>query len=325
MKALVCKELGSTDNLTVETLPDPIAGPGEVLVQVMAAGINFPDILVIKGLYQVRVEPPFIPGNEAAGTVKSVGEGVTQYKAGDRVMIMPEGSAFASLCSVPLQRVLPMPQSLNFQQAAGFTITYGTSYHAFKQTANLLAGETVLVLGAAGGVGVTAIEISKAMGAHVIAAASSEEKLEFARAAGADETINYTTESLKDRCKTLTSGKGIDVVYDPVGGTLAQQALRALAWHGRYLVIGFASGDIPEFPANIALLKEASIMGVWWGTWAQRNPGDSAQNMMELAALVSEGKLNPRVTESYELEQFAAAFASLSNRQARGKVILTMT
>jgi NADPH2:quinone reductase len=324
MRALICKEIGPTDQLLVEEQPDPVAGPGEVLVHVHAAGINFPDILVIKGLYQVRIEPPFIPGNEAAGIVIAVGKGVRHYKPGDRVMIMPEGAAFAELCAVPVARVLPMPTLLDFEQAAGFTITYGTSYHALKQSAMLQAGETVLVLGAAGGVGITAVEIAKAMGAHVIAAASSDEKLIFARSAGADETINYSSVSLKDQCKALTNGKGVEVVYDPVGGEMAQQALRALSWHGRYLVIGFASGDIPKFPANIALLKEASIIGVWWGTWLQRNPGDSRQNMTELAAMVADGQLNPRVTETYRLDQYAEAFASLENRKAQGKVILTM-
>ncbi len=323
MRALICKELGPTDKLVIKEQPDPVAGPGEVLVRVFAAGINFPDILVIKGLYQVRIEPPFIPGNEAAGIVSAVGEGISQFKPGDRVIIMPEGAAFAELCAVPVERVIPMPEGLGFEQAAGFTITYGTSYHALKQSANLQAGETILVLGAAGGVGITAVEIAKAMGARVIAAASSDEKLDFARAAGADETINYLEESLKDRCKALTNGKGVDVVYDPVGGDLAQQALRALAWHGRYLVIGFASGDIPSFPANIALLKEASIIGIWWGTWLIRHPAESGQNMKDLFGMVAQGTLTPRVTESWPLEDYAKAFASLANRSARGKVILT--
>jgi NADPH2:quinone reductase len=324
MRALICNQLGPTDQLVIEECPDPVAGPGEVLVKLHAAGINFPDILVIKGLYQVKIEPPFIPGNEAAGIIAAVGDGVRHYQVGDRVMIMPEGAAFAELCAVPVERVIPMPESLDFEQAAGFTITYATSYHALKQSANIKAGDTVLVLGAAGGVGITAVEIAKAMGARVIAAASSDEKLEFARAAGADETINYSTDSLRDQCKALTGGKGVDVVYDPVGGKLAQQALRALAWHGRYLVIGFACGDIPDFPANIALLKEASIIGVWWGTWAARHPGDSAQNMQELAVMLAKGELSPRVTESYPLEQFTAAFDLLSDRKAKGKVILKL-
>ena len=322
MRALICNELGPTDKLVIEDRPDPIAGPGQVLVEVHSAGINFPDILVIKGLYQIKIKPPFIPGNEAAGIVTEVGDGVRHYEAGDRVMIMPNGAAFAELCAVPVDRVIPMPDSLNFEQAAGFTITYGTSYHALKQSANIQPGDTVLVLGAAGGAGITAVEIAKTMGARVIAAASNAAKLDFARSAGADETINYSEESIRDKCKTLTDGKGVDVVYDPVGGELAQQALRALAWHGRYLVIGFACGDIPKFPANIALLKEASIIGVWWGTWAQKHPADSVQNMHELAAMLAEGKLNPRVTETYSLDQYATAFDSLSKRKAQGKVIL---
>jgi len=324
MRALLCKELGPADKLVIQEVPDPVAGAGEVLVRVHAAGINFPDLLVIQGLYQVKIEPPFIPGNEAAGIVQAVGEGVSHYKPGDRVIIMPEGAAFAELCAVPVERVIPMPDKLNFEQAAGFTITYGTSYHALKQSAKLQAGETVLVLGAAGGVGITAVECARAMGARVIAAASSEEKLEFARAAGADETINYSEESLKDQCKALTDGKGVDVVYDPVGGDLAQQALRALAWHGRYLVIGFASGDIPNFPANIALLKEASIIGIWWGTWLKKHPAESEQNMKELFGMVIKGILKPRVTESWPLENYVQAFNSLSNRTARGKVILKL-
>lgn len=322
MRALLCKELGSVDKLVIEELPDPVANAGQVLVRIRAAGINFLDLLVIKGLYQQKIEPPFIPGNEAAGVVEAVGAGVTRYQTGDRVIVMPEGGAFAQLCAVPEERVIPMPQDLDFKQAAGFTITYGTSYHALKQSAGLQAGETVLVLGAAGGVGITAVECATAMGARVIAAASSAEKLDFARAAGADEVIDYSQESLRDRCKTLTGGKGIDVVYDPVGGELAQQALRALAWHGRYLVIGFASGDIPAFPANIALLKEASIIGVWWGTWLINHPGESEQNMKELFAMVHKGILKPRVTESWPLEKFVAAFNSLSKRTAKGKVIL---
>lgn len=324
MRALLCKELGPANKLVIEDVPDPVAGPGEVLVRVHAAGINFPDLLVIQGLYQVKIEPPFIPGNEAAGVVQAVGEDVSRFQPGDRVIIMPEGAAFAELCAVPVERVIPMLDKLDFEQAAGFTITYGTSYHALKQSAKLQPGETVLVLGAAGGVGITAVECAKAMGARVIAAASSDEKLKFARAAGADETINYSNESLRDRCKALTSGKGVDVVYDPVGGDLAQQALRALAWHGRYLVIGFASGDIPEFPANIALLKEASIIGIWWGTWLVKHPAEAEQNMKELFGMVHKGILKPRVTESWPLESYAKAFNSLSNRTARGKVILKM-
>jgi NADPH2:quinone reductase len=324
MKALVCKEFGPAENLVIEELPDPQPEAGDVLVNVKAAGINFPDILSIAGKYQIKTPPPFIPGNEAAGVVESVGADVTRFKPGDRVIFTPTGGAFAERCLVSQNFCLPLPDGMSFEQGAGFTITYATSYHAFKQCTSLKEGETLLVLGAAGGVGITAVEIGKALGAKVIAAASSEEKLQFAREAGADETINYSEVSLRDAVKELTGGNGVDVVYDPVGGELAQQALRSLAWHGRYLVIGFACGDIPDFPANIALLKEANIIGVWWGTWAARNPGDSVQNMMELATMVAKGQLKPRVTESYPLGSYVDAFASLTERRARGKVILTM-
>jgi NADPH2:quinone reductase len=323
VKALVCNEYGPPEKLVIETVPDPVPGDGEILVDIKAAGINFPDLLLIAGTYQVKIPPPFVPGNEAAGVVEAVGAGVSRCKAGDRVIVTPTGGGFAEKCVVPEKLCLPLPDSMTYEQGAGFTITYATSYHAFRQSTPLRPGETVLVLGAAGGVGITAVEIAKTLGARVIAAASSEDKLQFAREAGADETINYSQDSLRDAVKELTGGKGVDVVYDPVGGELAQMALRSLAWNGRYLVIGFACGDIPNFPANIALLKEASIIGVWWGTWASRNPDESLQNMAELAAMVSQGKLKPRVTESYPLDQYAEAFAAIAQRRAKGKVVLT--
>jgi len=323
VKALVCNEYGPPDSLIIEELDDPLPGEGQVLVNIKAAGINFPDILIIGGNYQVKVPLPFVPGNEAAGIVEAVGDGVTRIKAGDRVIITPRAGGFAEKCVVAEKFCLPLPDNMNYQQGAGFTITYATSFHAFRQSTQLKPGETVLVLGAAGGVGITAVEIAKALGARVIAAASSEEKLQFAREAGADEIVNYSETSLRDAVKELTGGKGVDVVYDPVGGELAQMALRSLAWHGRYLVIGFACGEIPKFPANIALLKEASIIGVWWGTWGNHNPDESLQNMMELAAMVEDGRLNPRVTESYPLNHFADAFAAITERRAKGKVVLT--
>jgi NADPH2:quinone reductase len=324
MKALVCEEFGPPENLVITELPDPSPEVGEVLVDVKAAGVNFPDILAIAGKYQVKVPPPFVPGNEAAGVVAAVGAGVTRFKAGDRVIITPTGGGFAERCRTAERHCLPLPDGLDFEQGAGFTITYATTYHAFRQSTRVQADETLLVLGAAGGVGITAVEIGKALGAKVIAAASSEEKLEFARKAGADETINYSRVSLRDAVKDLTQGEGVDVVYDPVGGELAQMALRSLAWHGRYLVIGFACGDIPAFPANIALLKEANIIGVWWGTWAARNPDEARQNMMELAAMVGQGQLRPRITAKYPLSRYADAFATIIGRRALGKVVLTM-
>ena len=324
MRALVCKEYGPAENLVIETVEDPVPGEGDVLVDVKAAGINFPDVLSIAGKYQIRTPPPFVPGNEAAGVVAAIGKGVSRIKVGDSVMITPAGGAFAEKCLVQEAMVMPLLEGLDFAQAAGFAITYGTSYHAFRQSANLQAGETVLVLGAAGGVGITAVEIAKAMSARVIAAASTEEKLEFAREAGADETINYSDAPLKESVKKLTGGNGADVVYDPVGGDLAQQALRATAWHGRYLVIGFASGDIPKLPANVALLKEASIIGVFWGNWAARNPALQMKNIGEMSELIAAGKLRPRVTETFSLDQFVEAFAAITERRAKGKVIFTL-
>ena len=325
MRALVCNEYGPPESLRIEERDDPVAGDGQVLVDVVAAGINFPDVLMIAGKYQVKTPPPFIPGNEAAGTVAAVGNGVKHYKVGDRVIVATRGDAFAEKCVAHEQTTMPLPEQLDFEQGAGFAVTYGTSYHALKQRADLRPGETVLVLGAAGGVGITAVEIAKAMGAKVIAAASSDEKLAFAKAAGADELINYSTTPLKETVKEMTGGDGVDVVYDPVGGDLSQEAFRATAWHGRYLVIGFASGDIPAFPANIALLKEASVVGVWFGTWMAKNPGQQIQNMQELAQLIAAGTLTPRITETYALEDYAKAFAAITERRALGKVILRMT
>jgi len=323
MRALTCKAWGPVSDLVIEEWDDPLPGDEELVIDVKAAGINFPDILIIAGKYQDKIPPPFIPGNEASGIVSAVGSKVSRFKIGDRAIVAPRGGGFAEKCKVHQNAAMPLPDGLSLEQGAGYAVTYGTSYHALKQSAELQAGETVLVLGAAGGVGITAVQIAKAMGAHVIAAASSDEKLDFARAAGADELINYSSQALKDSVKELTDG-GVDVVYDPVGGELSQQALRALAWHGRHLIIGFASGDIPQLPANIALLKEARIVGVWWGTWAARNPDLQIQNMSELAALVSDGVLNPGVTESFSLDEFEKAFQLISERRALGKVVLRL-
>lgn len=325
MRALVCTQYGPPEKLQIEEHDDPAPGKGEVLIATRAAGINFADVLIIAGKYQVKKPPPFVTGGELAGVVEAVGEGVSRFKPGDRIIATPIGGAFAEKCVFDQKICFPLPDSMSFEQGAGFSITYATSYHALRQSTQLKAGETVLVLGAAGGVGISAVEISKALGARVIAAASSDEKLEFTRQAGADETINYSNVPLKEAVKELTGGKGVDVVYDPVGGDLAEQAYRALAWQGRYLVIGFASGDIPKFPINIALLKEASIIGVWWAPWASYKPDDAEQNMTELVAMVDAGKLIPQVTETYPLDQFAAAFAAVTGRRAKGKVVLTMT
>ena len=324
MRALVCNEYGPPESLVIEERDDPVAGSGQIVVDVAAAGINFPDVLVIAGTYQVKTPTPFVPGNEAAGVVSAVGSGSGRFVVGDKVIITTRGATFAEKCVTEEATTMLLPDGLDFEQGAGFAITYGTSYHALKQRANLQAGETVLVLGAAGGVGITAVEIAKAMGARVIAAASTEEKLEFAASAGADETINYSEVPLKETVKEMTDDNGADVVYDPVGGELADQAFRATAWHGRYLVVGFASGDIPKFSGNIALLKEASIVGVWWGTWAAKNPKLQMQNLHEMEQLIAAGKLTPRVTESYALDDFVSAFKAITERRARGKVILRM-
>jgi NADPH2:quinone reductase len=321
MRALTCKAWGPVEDLVIEEWDDPVPDDEEVVIDVQAAGINFPDILIIAGKYQDKIPPPFIPGNEASGIVSAVGSKVSRFKAGDKVIVAPRGGAFAEKCKVHQNAAMPLPNELNFEQGAGYAVTWGTSYHALKQCADLQPKETLLVLGAAGGVGITAVQIGKAMGARVIAAASSDAKLDFARAAGADDVINYSNQALKEAVKELTDG-GVDVVYDPVGGDLSQQALRALAWHGRHLVVGFASGDIPQLPANIALLKEASIVGVWWGTWAARNPGLQIQNMSELATLVSSGALKPEVTETFPLDEFEQAFQTISERRALGKVVL---
>jgi NADPH2:quinone reductase len=324
MRALLCREYGPPERLEIVDMAEPTPGKGQIRVDVRAAGLNFPDVLMIAGRYQIRTEPPFVPGNEAAGIVDAVGEGVTRYKPGDAVIVMPQGGAFADQCVVDEHLAMPLLPGLDFAQGAGFAITYGTSYHAFRQSAALEPGQRVLVLGAAGGVGITAVEIARAMGAEVIAAASTEEKLAFAREAGADHCVNYAEQPLKESVRELTGGKGVDVVYDPVGGDIAIDALKALAWHGRYLVIGFASGEIPKFPANLALLKEASIIGVWWGTWAAKDPAGQIRNVEEMAALLASGKLRPRVTQQFPLEQFREAFAAITGRRALGKVVLSM-
>jgi NADPH2:quinone reductase len=324
MRALVCKEYGPPENLVIDEWEDPIPGDDEVVFDVKAAGLNFADILMVAGTYQVKTPPPFVPGNEAAGVVTTVGRNVTRFKPGDVIIGALRGGAFAEKSVVKESTALPLPTGLSFEQGATYSVAYGTSYHALKQGASLQPGETVLVLGAAGGVGYAAVELAKAMGARVIAAASSDDKLAFAREAGADATINYSDSALKEAVKELTEGNGADVVYDPVGGDLAEQAFRATAWHGRYLVVGFASGDIPRFPLNLALLKEASITGVWYGTWAERHPEEMHANSQEMATMITDGALHPRCTEAFELEQFADAFRVISERRVLGKIALTM-
>jgi NADPH2:quinone reductase len=325
MKALVCKELGLADKLElVGDWAEPDLGDHDVLINVKAAGLNFPDVLIIQGKYQIQPELPFIPGGECSGVVEAVGPKVTRFKVGDKVLSMGASGAFCEKISAIEFSVFPMPEGLSFEQAAGISITYFTSYYALKQRANIQPGETLLVLGAAGGVGTTAIELGKLMGAKVIAAASSAEKLALCKQLGADEVINYNEVSLKDAVKELTGGKGVDVVYDPVGGDYAEPAIRSMGWNGRYLVIGFASGPIPKIPLNLALLKGCSLVGVFWGRFSGEEPEQNIKNIEELWELFASGKISPVVTDSFPFEQYEEAFNCLIERRARGKVIMTM-
>lgn len=324
MKAVLCRELGLADKLELATdWPEPEMGESDVLISVKAAGLNFPDVLMIQGKYQIQPEMPFIPGGECSGVVEAVGAKVTRFKVGDKVLSMGSTGAFCEKVAVNEFAVFPMPQGLSFEQAAGVSITYFTSYYALKQRANIQPGETLLVLGAAGGVGTTAIELGKLMGAKVIAAASSAEKLELCKQLGADEVINYSETSLKDAIKELTGGKGVDVVYDPVGGDYAEPAIRSMAWNGRYLVIGFASGPIPKIPLNLALLKGCALVGVFWGRFTVEEADQNLRNIEELWELFDAGKLSPVVTDSFPVAQYEDAFNCLIERRARGKVIMT--
>lgn len=325
MKAVVCSEHGLPDKLAlVDDWAEPELGEHDVLIDVKAAGLNFPDVLIIQGKYQSQPDLPFVPGNECSGVVAAVGASVTRFKPGDKVISAAGTGAFCQRIAANENAILPMPEGLSFEQAAGVSITYFTSYHALKQRADIQPGETLLVLGAAGGVGTTAIELGKLMGAKVIAAASSDEKLELCKQLGADEVINYSTTSLKDAVKELTGGKGVDVVYDPVGGDYAEPAIRSMAWNGRYLVIGFASGPIPKIPLNLTLLKGCSIVGVFWGRFVGEEPKVHLQNIAELWELFATGKLNPVVTDVFPLEQYEEAYSCMIERRARGKVIITV-
>ena len=322
MKAILCKEYGPAETLVIEDVPSPKMGDRGVKIRVKAAGLNFPDTLIIEGKYQLQPPMPFSPGGELAGEVIEVGDKVTRFKPGDRVAALTGFGAFAEEVVAPESNLLPIPDNMPDEKAAGFMMVYGTSYYALKQRANLQPGETLLVLGASGGVGLAAVELGKAMGAKVIAAASSSEKLRIAKDAGADELINYTDEPLKDAVKKLTKGKGVDVIYDPVGGDFTEQALRTMAWNGRHLIIGFAAGDIPKVPANLTLLKGCSVVGVFWGAFARNEPEVSAQNMMELLQMYSEGKIDPKVSEVFDFEQYAEALGALTGRRATGKIVL---
>jgi NADPH2:quinone reductase len=323
MRALYCREFGPEADMKVEDIDTPMLPPGHVLIDIKAAGLNFPDLLCVRGDYQFKPPLPFVPGGEGSGVVTKLADDVKGLAVGDRVCFNGLTGAFGEQVATPEGAALKIPDAMTFEHAAGFTVVYATSYYALKQRAKLQAGETLLVLGAAGGVGLAAVELGKAMGAKVIAAASSAEKLEAARAHGADEVINYTTEDLKARVKELTGKKGADVIYDPVGGDMTEAAFRAIAWEGRHLIIGFAAGPIPKLPVNLALLKGASAVGVFWGAWAMRDPEAHYQNMDELFAFYENGTIKPHVAATYKLDEFLDGFAQLSGRKAIGKVVLT--
>ena len=322
MRDVVCKKFGPPSTLVVADVPSPHAAANQVVITVKAAAINFPDSLIIEGKYQIRPEPPFSPGFEVAGVIKACGEGVTGFAVGDRVIAITTWGGYAEEVAVGAENPIPMPAAMDFPAAAAFMTTYGTSYYALKDRAQLRAGETLLVLGASGGVGIAAIQVGKALGARVIAAASSDAKLAVCREQGADELINYGSEDLRARVKALTGGKGIDVVYDPVGGAFSEKALRDMAWNGRFLVVGFATGDIPKVPLNLALLKNCSIIGVFWLAFTKNERAASQRNNDELTQLVQAGKLRPHLHATYPLERAGEALTEVLAQRTSGKVVL---
>lgn len=322
MRALLCKAWGGPESLAVEDVPSPRPGAGEVVVAVKAAGVNFPDLLMIQGKYQVQPPLPFTPGVEFAGVVTETGAGVAGVRPGDPVVATVAFGAFAEACVVPAASVLPLPRGVDFAAAAGFTVAYGTAWHALEDRGRLQPGETLLVLGAAGGVGLAAVTLGAALGARVIAAASSDEKLAVCRAHGATDTINYSTQDLRARLKALVGAKGVDLVYDPVGGSLTEPALRSVGWRGRYLVIGFAGGEIPRLPANVTLLKGSSIVGVYWGAWREHEPEASRRAMTALLDRLGDGRLRPYVSARYPLARAAEALVALARRTATGKTVI---
>jgi NADPH:quinone reductase len=323
MKAVLCKQFGPPESLVVEEIEPPRPRPGQVVLDVHACAINFPDFLVIQNQYQFKPPLPFAPGGEVSGTVREVGEGVdAAVKPGDRVIAATGVGGLAEQVAVDARALIPVPDSTDMVAASGLLMTYGTSHYALKDRADLREGESLLVLGAAGGVGLAAVELGRAMGARVIAAASSEEKLGLCRQRGATETINYATEDLKAKAKELTGGQGVDVIYDPVGGSFSEPALRSIAWEGRFLVIGFAAGEIPRIPLNLALLKSCQIVGVFWGAFTAREPDRNKANIAELMDWWAAGKIDPYVSATFPLERGAEAIAELAERRATGKVVV---
>ncbi len=323
MKAVLCRAFGSPADLKLEEIASPPVSAGAVKIRVRACGVNFPDVLLIQGRYQLRPPFPFSPGLEVAGDVIAVGEGVTAPGLGDRVIATMMYGGFAQEVVAPAEMTLPMPADMSYEDGAGFALAYGTAHVGLAHRAQLQAGETLLILGAAGGVGLAAVELGKLLGARVIAAASSPRKLELTRAYGADDTLNYSRENLRDRIKALTGGRGVDVIFDPVGGDLFDQAARRIAWEGRYLVVGFASGRIPSLPANIALLKNASLVGLFWGAYLQHNPAVIRDSFALLLAWYAAGRLKPHIHRTFPLAEAPAALRELTERRALGKVLLT--
>lgn len=324
MKALLCKTHGEPETLVLEEVADLVPGPREAVVRVRAAGVNFPDTLIIRNLYQFKPGLPFSPGGECAGEVLAVGEKVANVKPGDRVICFTGWGAFAEQVLADSRALIPMPPGLDYVTASAFVMTYATSWHALKDRAALKAGETLLVLGASGGVGLAAIELGKQLGARVIAAASTPEKLAICREHGADELINYCSEDLRERIKTLTDGKGVDVIYDPVGGEYTEPALRSMAWRGRLLVVGFANGEIPRIPINLTLLKGCSIVGVFWGDYVKRETMSLIMDLQQLFGWLQEGKLKPHIAATYPLARGGEAIRALMSRGVSGKVVVTV-
>ena len=322
MQAWLCENPVGVEALQWKELPSPQPKAGEVLIDIKAASLNFPDLLIVQGKYQTKPPVPFVPGSEYAGVIKAVGAGVTQLKVGQSVACLSGTGGFATETAAPAALCVPLPAGFPHVDAAAFIMIYATSYHALVDRAQLKAGETVLVLGAAGGVGTSAIQVAKSMGARVIAAASSDEKCELCKSIGADATINYGRDDLREAIKALTDGKGIDVVYDPVGGDLAEPALRSVAWRGRYLVIGFASGTIPALPLNLPLLKGTSLVGVFWGSFAKHEPKANAAMLAELVRWYVDGKIKPVIDRTMPMTELKAAFARMGSRTVKGKLVM---
>jgi NADPH:quinone reductase len=322
MKALLCTQFGPPDLLEHRDVPSPTPGDGEIVVRVEAASVNLPDVLIIQNKYQFKPPLPFSPGSELSGVVKTVGPGVTRLAPGDRVMAFTVSGAFAEEVRLDAARVVPIPDGMDFVTAAALLLTYGTMDHALRDRGALAAGETVLVLGASGGIGLASIEIAKALGARVIACASSEEKLTVCRECGADDAINYARDDLRERIKALTDGRGVDVIVDPVGGPFTEPALRSIAWRGRLLVVGFAAGEIPKIPLNLTLLKGCAIVGVFWGDFLRREPDGFAASVAQLRRWYGEGKVRPHVSATFPLARAAEAIKLMADRKVIGKVVV---